>query len=192
MTAPDLYPILPSLQLLTELQDRLPPILEMESVTALRLCFDRTLKHSLLDSLRQMVWSYNVALILAPSDLGLLCDIPLTEIDGLHLSRPAEVKTLINRKDKPKNLQLGCSCLTLDDAMSAGEQGADYISLPATALTAITQWSLFAELPIVAEHITAVEDGAAAAKAGADFLAIPLHNAEDITTRFVEIKEALS
>ncbi|MCX5618760.1 thiamine phosphate synthase [Bombella sp. TMW 2.2543] len=188
----DLYPVIPSLPVLTELQEHLPSLLAQDSVTALRLCFDQQPDQKQLETLRQMVWKHDVALILAPAELSLLKDISLREIDGIHLSSPADVKPFAERKDRPKNLQIGCTCLTLDDAMSAGERGADYVSLPATGLTALTQWSLIAELPAVAENVLSAEEARAAAEAGADFLAISLTSDSDAMERFKAISAALS
>ena len=192
MTQCDLYPVIPSLHALTGLQEQLPSLLAGEAVTALRLCFDSPLKWNQLDAFRQMVWNHDVALILAPADLSLLRDIPLTETDGIHLASLAEVKPLASRKDRPKNLQIGCTCLTLDDAMQAGERGADYVSLPASSLPSLTQWSLFAELPAVAEDVHTSEEARAAAEAGADFLAVTLDPADDALARFAAVRAALS
>lgn len=187
----DLYPVIPSLHALTAVQEQLPSLLDSDSVTALRLCFDRPLKRSQLETVRQMAWDRNVALILAPASLNLLQGISLKESDGIHLSNLRDVKTFASRKDKPSSFQIGCTCLTLDDAMSAGEQGADYVSLPAANLPALTQWSVFAELPAVAEHVCTAEEARAVAQAGADFLAITLDPAEDGLTRFTAVSEAL-
>ena len=188
----DLYPVIPSLQALDELQEQLPPLLAGEAVTALRLCFDTPVKKHQLDKVRQMVWKHDVALILAPADLRLLRDIPLDEIDGVHLSTLSDVRPFASRKDRPKTLQIGCTCLTLDDAMLAGEHGADYVSLPAAALPALTQWNLFAELPSVAEHVCTAEEARAASQAGADFLAITMDPAADAVARFSAVSAVLS
>lgn len=188
----DLYPVIPSLPVLAELLEHLPPLLADEAVTALRLCFDRPPEKQQLETLRQMVWKHDVALILAPAEPALLKDIPLKEIDGVHLSSPADVKPFAERKDRPKTLQIGCTCLTLDDAMSAGERGADYVSLPASGLTALTQWSLIAELPAVAENVLSAEEARSAAEAGADFLAVSLTPEGEAMERFSAISAALS
>lgn len=193
MTHCDLYPVIPSLHALSELQEQLPALLAHEAVTALRLCFDSPLKQDQLETLRQMAWGHDVALILAPADLGLLKDVPLNRIDGVHFTRPADVKTFASRKDRPRDLQIGCTCQTLDDAMSAGEQGADYICLPASGPSSLTQWSLFAELPSVAEDVRTADEALAAIQAGADFLAITLTPpAGEALSRFATVSAALS
>ena len=188
----DLYPVIPSLTALTAVQEQLPSLLADDSVTALRLCFDKPLERKQLETVRQMAWERNVALILAPASLNLIQGVSLKDSDGIHLARLQDVKTFANRKDRPGSFQIGCTCLTLDDAMSAGEQGADYVSLPAVNLSALTQWSVFAELPAVAEHVCTAEEARAAAQAGADFLAITLDPAEDGLARFAAVSSALS
>ncbi|MCL1562596.1 thiamine phosphate synthase [Parasaccharibacter sp. TMW 2.1886] len=187
----DLYPVIPSLPALTQLQAQLPPLLAQEAVTALRLCFDRPPERKQLDAVRQMAWERDVALILAPANLDLLHGLSLKESDGVHLSSPKDVKTFAGRRDRPEAFQIGCHCLTLDDAMLAGEQGADYVSLPAIGLTALKQWSLFAELPVVAEHVCTTEEALAATQAGADFLAITLDPAENGLDHFTAISAAI-
>ncbi len=188
----DIYPSLPCAYDLAKLQAYLPPILKLEAVSALRLCFDAPLSQKYLQKICALVQEHDVALILSPAKLELIRDVPLSKIDGVHLPSLAEVKSFAGQKDRPKHLQVGCSCQTLDEAMSAGERGADYIGLPATELLSLTQWSLIAELPSVAEGIHNLEQARASAEAGTDFLGIPLSLEAGTPSLITEVHSLIS
>ncbi|MXV43663.1 thiamine phosphate synthase [Saccharibacter sp. 17.LH.SD] len=174
-TVCDLYLTLPVQHDPATVLSTLPDILQIESVTALRLCCDTAPETTFMTQLTALLHPHNVALILAPTSTILLPSLPLDKIDGLHLPSSHELKALSNiHSTKRNNLQIGCSCTTLDDAMHAGEHGADYVAFPAEETLAITQWSFMAELPSVADSVTNQETAQEAIDAGADFLGIPL------------------
>ncbi len=97
--------------------------------------------------------------------------------DGVHLGGAAEVQA--RRAALGGERILGVSCgRSRDAAMVAGEAGADYVGFgdlgqrPGHDLYGLLEWwrELFV-LPCLAEAATTVEDCAALARAGADFVA---------------------
>ena len=97
--------------------------------------------------------------------------------DGVHLGDAAEVQA--SRAALGSERILGVSCgRSRDAAMVAGEAGADYVGFgdlgrrPGRDLYDLLEWwsELFV-LPCLAEAATTVEDCAALARAGADFVA---------------------
>ncbi|WP_018980305.1 thiamine phosphate synthase [Saccharibacter floricola] len=192
MTPCDLYPILSDADLANALP-HLSSFAAYETVTALRLCLSQKLDPALLRSLTECLYPHNVALIIAPLDSRLLESLPLDHIDGVHMPSLRELKAVPTSFNKKKlSLQTGCTCQTLDDAMRAGEQGADYVAFPATEKTAITQWSLMTELPTVAENVTSLESAQEARLAGADFLSVSLRGDENDHTLLAAVDKFLS
>ncbi|MDF7674055.1 thiamine phosphate synthase [Acetobacteraceae bacterium ESL0709] len=171
----DLYPILTASTVSNHgaIFPHLSEILVHPRVSALRLEEAAPLQDGQFEVLTRLLHQNNVALILSAPEAFNAASLPLTESDGVHF---AELKTLKAGLPalKPLKLQAGCFCKTLDDAMYAGEAGADYISLPAQALEAIGKWSAFAELPCVAEHPANVQEAREAVEKGADFISFPL------------------
>jgi thiamine-phosphate pyrophosphorylase len=106
-------------------------------------------------------------------------DLPLTlelGADGLHLSDTAMVRAA--RSGLGGERILGAACgLSRDRAMTAGEDGADYIALGAPdrvveerLIELLGWWSDFFVLPCLALALTGPEEAAALARAGADFI----------------------
>ncbi|TPW34910.1 thiamine phosphate synthase [Oecophyllibacter saccharovorans] len=192
----DLYPVLPAIltrnaAALGALEKPLGDLLAAPQVTALRYCFSAPPYPPALDALLSLAQSHDVAVIAAPhgEDLQtltrLINALPLEKIDGIHLETLAAFKALPPRKSGKNAFQIGCSCSCLDEAMRAGEAGADYVSFPAAETTLFQQWALMTELPSVAELLqdispaslqpgSEIEKAVAAAQAGADFIAFPV------------------
>jgi thiamine-phosphate pyrophosphorylase len=127
------------------------------------------------ESLRGIVQSRGVAFILA-GDPALAV---ATGCDGVHLTAGdmpvAQARKLIG------DLQLGVSCGgSRDAAMSAGEEGADYIAFgpygadpeAAPDPELLPWWVELMELPAVAEGTVTATNCADLVSAGADFLAV--------------------
>ncbi|NVN03433.1 MULTISPECIES: thiamine phosphate synthase [Asaia] len=153
-----------------ELAD-LAKVLERWTPAALRLSTtDETRARSCVHAIRETVHAHGTALIL--TDLPALAQE--LGCDGVHLtSSPAQCLTA--REELGRDLQLGVFCGTSrDDAMNAGELGADYISIAPNAPDLVAWWSQMMELPIIAEDIETEEQALAMIKANADFLAVPL------------------
>ncbi|GBR68439.1 thiamine phosphate synthase [Gluconobacter kanchanaburiensis] len=186
MTACDLYPILPPRFDLTAALETLRTILPIPAVTALRFPLGWTPEKTELAAFLDVLHTNRVAMILETS--GVLSGIPKSLLgicDGLHA---ADVEALVDlRKTVGEDLPIGCLCTNRDDAMKAGETGADYVAFPSGALDLVTWWSSVMELPAVAESIQTPEDAASALSAGADFLAIPLHCDDKDRDRFLAV-----
>ncbi|RUT24618.1 thiamine phosphate synthase [Asaia sp. W19] len=153
-----------------ELND-LVKVLERWTPAALRLgTSEENRARHCVKAIRETVQSLGTALIL--TDLPALA----SELgcDGVHLtSSPAQCLTA--REELGRDLQLGVYCGTSrDDAMHAGELGADYISVAPNAPDLVAWWSQMMELPVIAEGIETAEEASAMIKANADFLAVPL------------------
>lgn len=173
MTDFDLYPHISSMDDYESLRTYLPEIIRHPRLSALRLSLAAPLPDREISTLSDLLRQHDVALILAPTEALKLTDLPLTSSDGVHFTGLRALKTGVPVL-KQLTLQIGCTCETLDDAMYAGESGADYITLPAHALEAIEKWSAFAELPCVAEGSMTPEDALKAVQKGADFISFPL------------------
>lgn len=155
------------------LLQHLPPLLAHPEVTALRLPTAINLSEHSMQRLLQELHQHDVALMLAPDE-----DTPnipayfLKAADGIHVST---YKALTYwRSHAADTLQIGMFCSTRDDAMQAGENGADYIAFPHNELELLKWWGSIAELPSVAEGVTTAEAALAAQNAGVDFLDIRL------------------
>lgn len=201
----EFYPVLPANTDINRAFEILPDLLRDERVSALRFCLSPTCctalsdlsssQNSLFKKLAALCWEHNTAFIIAPERTTLLertfsSLLGAGIIDGIHLghySEFAKLQSLLRSvfKDKKHNLQSGCLVKDLDEAMTAGEAGADYVALPATAIEALQQWHHMAELPSVAEYDPGILLHPArqderqqvlqnSAKAGADFFAFPL------------------
>lgn len=168
-----------------ELAD-LAKVLSRWTPAALRLSTtDETRARSCVNAIRDTVHAHGTALIL--TDLPALAHE--LGCDGVHLtSSPAQCLTA--REELGRDLQLGVFCGTSrDDAMSAGELGADYISIAPNAPDLVAWWSQMMELPIIAEDIETEEQALTMIKANADFLAVPLSfvNADEAGARLTAI-----
>ncbi|GBQ13436.1 thiamine phosphate synthase [Swaminathania salitolerans] len=156
--------------------DALVSIIRKWHPAALRLDGpDERRAESLVNALRETVQRHDVALIL--TDLPALA--AQTGCDGVHLSGTA-ARCALARAELGRDLQLGVFCGTSrDDAMIAGELGADYIAVAPDAPDLITWWSQMMELPVIAENVSDADQALAMARAGADFLSIPLDFASE-------------
>lgn len=173
MTACDLYPVLPAGFSMDAALEVLRDILTLPEITALRLPSGWTPEKAQLSQLVDLLHANGVAMIL--DVLGSLSDVPKSLLgicDGLHASTVEELVTL--RSKVGSDMPIGCLCTNRDDAMKAGESGADYVAFPAGELDLVKWWSSVMELPGVAEGIMSTEDASAGIAATADFLAIPL------------------
>ena len=130
------------------------------------------------DALRQavaelapVVQPRGAALILA-NDPALAAS---TVCDGVHLDPGGAIPTPQARK-LIGDLQLGVFCAaSRDAAMTAGEEGADYVAFDAAAediAALIAWWTELMELPAVAEGGITAANCAPLVQAGADFLAV--------------------
>ena len=109
--------------------------------------------------------------------------------DGVHLTWSADIMDHFNEARRI----LGNSCIvgadagtSRHDAMMLAEAGADYVAFglppenggigPAAALRLdlVAWWAEIFEIPVVAFDVSALEDAAAFATAGADFVALTL------------------
>ncbi|WP_025885935.1 thiamine phosphate synthase [Asaia prunellae] len=153
-----------------ELND-LAKVLERWTPSALRLSTtDESQARHCVNAIRSTVQAHGTALIL--TDLPALAQE--LGCDGVHLSGHPS-RCLTAREELGKDLQLGVYCDTSrDDAMNAGELGADYISIAPNAPDLVAWWSQMMELPVIAENIETAEQALVMIKANADFLAIPL------------------
>ena len=91
-----------------------------------------------------------------------------------------------------------------DDAMALGEAGADYVSfgIPqhvedrdtacGRRLDLIGWWSEIFEVPCVAFDVARIEDAALLARAGADFVALAMPDAPELSRWAGEVAEALA
>ncbi|MBR0559000.1 thiamine phosphate synthase [Neokomagataea anthophila] len=155
------------------LLQHLPALLAHPEVTALRLPSTFDLSAHSLQRLLKELHQHDVALMIATSDSSYT--IPkhfLESADGIHVST-YEALTYW-RSHAADTLQIGMFCQTRDDAMQAGENGADYIAFPHHETALLTWWCSVAELPSVAEGVTTAEAAVAAQNAGADFLDITI------------------
>ena len=173
MTACDLYPVLPAGFDMDAALEVLRDILPLPEVTALRLPCGWTPEKAQLSKLVDLLHANGVALI---PEVGIpLSNTPdslLGICDGLHVAYVEDLVTL--RKTVGSDMPIGCACDNRDDAMKAGESGADYVAFPAGDLELVKWWSSVMELPGVTENVTTAADASSAITAGADFLAIPL------------------
>jgi thiamine-phosphate pyrophosphorylase len=95
--------------------------------------------------------------------------------DGVHLDS-ADADVAAARRVLGDDLQLGVFCGgSRDGAMRAGEAGADYVAFgpyDGADDDLLGWWAELMELPVVAEGVESVALCAAAARAGADFVAV--------------------
>ncbi|MEJ5142260.1 thiamine phosphate synthase [Gluconobacter albidus] len=173
MTACDLYPVLQTGFDMDAALAVLHDILPLPEVTALRLPRGWTPEKAQLSKLVALLHANGVALI-PEVDVPLsgTSDSLLGICDGLHVACVEDLTTL--RKTVGSDMPIGCHCDNRDDAMKAGESGADYVAFPAGDLELVKWWSSVMELPGVTENVTTPTDASLAIAAGADFLAIPL------------------
>jgi len=96
--------------------------------------------------------------------------------DGLHLDEDLEAVTALRRALGPER-SLGVACgLSRHAAMEAAEAGADYVSFSGpddALLETVGWWAEIMTAPVVADGIATVDEAAALAAAGADFI-VPL------------------
>ncbi|MFT8809830.1 thiamine phosphate synthase [Gluconobacter sp.] len=173
MTACDLYPVLPAGFNVEAALEVLRDILVLPEITALRLPPGWTPETTQLSRLVDLLHANGVAMILEVGPT--LSDTPKSLLglcDGLHAATIEDLVTL--RGKVGSDMPIGCLCTNRDDAMKAGESGADYVAFPAGNLELVTWWSSVMELPGVAEGIVNTQDASSAITASADFLAIPL------------------
>lgn len=171
----DLYPTISDAAYLPEALPHLAAIASHQHVTAMRLCLSSPVESAIFAALTDLLYRHDVALIVAPTQNVSLDTLPLDQIDGVHVSHAVDLKNIpTTYRKKSLSLQTGCSCSTLDEAMRAGELGADYVAFPATETVSISQWSLVTELPCVADAISSLEQAQQARLAGADFLGFTL------------------
>lgn len=167
----------------TEL-DGLCQILRRWSPAALRLDVSQPNRaRAIVPAIRSMVQNAGTALIL--TDLPELAHE--LECDGVHLTRGSGLLDTA-RAALGDALQLGVACGdSRDEAMHAGEAGADYIAIDADATDLAQWWNQMVELPLVAETIESVDQARTMVAAGTDFLALTVSftNA-DVTGAWME------
>lgn len=169
----DLYPVLNAGFDVQTALETLPSILSLPRVTALRLPEHWNPEPEDLARLTDLLHANEVAMICEISgELTGLAKPLLENCDGLHLTTVDMLPVI--RKVVGDNMQLGCACATRDDAMKAGESGADYVAFSTPEAGVLSWWVSVMELPAVADGISSTEQAAAAVAAGADFLAVPL------------------
>lgn len=100
---------------------------------------------------------------------GTVKDALAAGADGAHLPDDADIPAA---RRAAGDMQIGLSCGTSRDmAMTAGENGADYVGFEAAeGADLIAWWAEVMELPVVAEGVSSPEQAAALARAGADFV----------------------
>lgn len=108
----------------------------------------------------------------------MLTDLPelarREDCDGVHISVGSSLRDTARAALGP-DLQLGIACgASRDEAMQAGEAGADYIALSPDAAEIAQWWSQVMELPIVAENLKNIADATRMQAAGVDFLAFEI------------------
>lgn len=100
------------------------------------------------------------------------------ELDGVHLTTPAGYRDA--RRSVGPDLIVGVGCATRDDAMTAAEDGADYVAFgslddaaPADLTIELTEWwSALMTVPCVAAGGATPDDAVRLRAAGADFIAL--------------------
>lgn len=170
----ELYPIVPKNIDFNISNSSLTHILQHHAVSALRISAQHASQQSNLETLLKNCQHYDVALIISLSSLNELKQIPLDKIDGFHLSDAALLAPLITMLPKKYTQQIGVTSHNLDDAMNAGESGADYISFAPELSEFINLWSKITELPCVGEPLATLEDAQIMLQSGADFLGFNL------------------
>lgn len=170
---PDLYPVLTA-PLLPDALERLPALLSLPEVTALRVPPDvpSAAGQATLERLAALARRHDVALIAAIGDgTGGISPLLREIADGLHLAGAGNLAAI--RAGIGEGRQIGCLCTSREEAFLAGESGADYVAFDAGETDLLSWWSAIAELPAVAEGVTTAERAVSAMAAGADFLAFP-------------------
>ena len=169
----DLYPVLPAEFETAPLFDALPSLLAHPEVTALRLPLAHKFDKASFSRFLTLLHDNDVALMLEiPEGTMSVAKELLNVADGLHA--PSADSLPVLRKLTGDDMQIGCLCQNRDEAMQAGENGADYIAFAAEHADMIRWWTSVMELPAVAENVQTPESATTAASASADFLAIPL------------------
>ncbi len=163
-----LYLIAPA-PLPSDFEEVLALALGAGDVAALRIA---EAEPAVLAGVRRVAHAHGVAVILA----GAPAAARRAGCDGAHLDAGEDVKAARRVLD---DLQLGVFCGgSRDQAMQAGEQGADYVSFgpffgEAAADPALVRWWVeLMELPAVAEGGITVANCATLVQAGVDFLAV--------------------
>jgi thiamine-phosphate pyrophosphorylase len=119
-----------------------------------------------------------IAAKVQPRGIALLVEdradlVTRTKIDGVHLNHlPATLSTLRRQLGSDYILGVGCA-LSRHDAMLAGEAEADYVSFAGEAaalLEVAGWWAALMTVPCVAESVAGIEQAAALADAGAEFI----------------------
>ncbi|MEM7122849.1 MAG: thiamine phosphate synthase [Pseudomonadota bacterium] len=148
----------------------LDSVLDAGDIACLRLeCDgdDDTIKRT-ADALVPVCRAHDVALLL--TDRPHL--VAPTGADGVHMTQALDGV----RDELPADTILGAGCgLSRHDALVAGDLESDYVSFgPAgsDARDIIRWWNQMVVLPSVAEGVATLQDAAAMAEAGADFLAL--------------------
>ena len=165
-----LYLITPTVFDTAGFVDTLDGVLDAGDVACLRLEHDGdddAIKRA-ADVLVPVCRAHDVALLLI--DRPHL--IAATGADGVHMTQALDGV----RDALPEGTILGAGCgLSRHDALVAGDLEADYVSFgPAGAEAGeiISWWNQMVVLPCVAEGVASLDDAAAMAEAGADFLAL--------------------
>lgn len=99
-------------------------------------------------------------------------------VDGVHLTALSDYREA--RRNLGPDLIVGVGCATRDEAMTAAEEGADYVafgSFDDAAPTGLTLeltdwWGALMTVPCVAAGCTRPDDAALLRDAGADFIAV--------------------
>lgn len=171
----DFYPILPPQSDLIPHLPQIIAVLQHHSVSALRISAPEKRSASQLDALIEACHLHDVALIVELSAENLTDSKDfLQKIDGFHLKDASLLEKLISFLPKKYTQQIGVTASDLDDAMQAGETGADYISFSPLLSEQIALWNRITELPCVAEPLEEEAHILSALQAKADFLGFSL------------------
>lgn len=170
-TAPEtaqLYLISPPEFELSQFPDQLARVLDSEEVSCVRLSMashDEDRISRAADALRDVCQTRDVALVI-DSHIQLVERLGL---DGVHLLDSARTVRHA-RKELGADAIIGAFCgVSNHDGMSAGENGADYVSLGPVGMTPLGDgrraetemfqwWSEMIEVPVVAEGALSIEN----------------------------------
>lgn len=154
----------------------------------------------------QLAQSHGVAALIA-DDVGLARTL---KADGVHLSWSASAASRLReaRETLGSRFIAGADAgRSRDDAMSLGEQGADYVAFGVPdvvkeqamarerRLALVAWWSEIFEVPCVALDVGDPEEAAALAQSGCDFVAVRLGSGEEsreATQRVAAVARAIA
>jgi thiamine-phosphate pyrophosphorylase len=153
--------------------DDLDAALAVGGIAGFLLCLDEPAQASSLAPEAQRVCRERGVAFLIHDDLPLTLELGA---DGLHLSGTATVRAARGALGGERILGTACG-LSRDRAMTAGEDGADYIALGAPdgvveerLIELLGWWSELFVLPCLALAVAGPKEAAALARAGADFV----------------------